>query len=121
MRLRFAPTPQAAGKARSEMIAFSESVDPDCLAALKSVVGELVALSVKSRHADPIALDVQLDRGYIRGVLVDRGAGARALEGRDATPDRAIARRIIEAMVLDWGATPSGSALWFRIPTRSCA
>lgn len=102
------------------MSSFSTAVDADCLAALKSVVGELVALSVKSRHTDPIALDVQLERGYVRGVLVDRGAGARALEGRDTTPDRAIARRIIEAMVFDWGATSGGSALWFRIPTRSC-
>jgi hypothetical protein len=103
------------------MSGFSSVVDPECLAALKSVVGELVALSVKSRHTAPIALDVQLDGTYIRGVLVDRGAGARALEGRDATPDRAIARRIIEAMVLDWGPTSGGSALWFRIPARRCA
>src|SRR4051812_48669436 len=99
MRLRLAPTPQAPGKARSEMSGFSTVVDPECLAALKSVVGELVALSVKPRQTTPIALDVQLDGGYIRGVLVDRGAGASALEGRDAPPDRAIARRIIEAMV----------------------
>jgi hypothetical protein len=121
MRLRLAPTPQAPGKARSEMSAFSTAVDADCLAALQSVVGELVALSVKSRDTAPIALDVQLDRGYIRGVLVDRGVGARTLEGRDSTPDRAIARRIVEAMVVDWGATYGGAALWFRIPTRSCA
>jgi anti-sigma regulatory factor (Ser/Thr protein kinase) len=111
LQLRLQPVPGSASKARDSVLAWSQYLDPKSLADVRTVVSELVALSVKHGNSGPIDLRLELDQAEVNGSVLD----STALAVATAAERGSFALRIIEGMVDEWSTDPERRAVWFRM------
>jgi anti-sigma regulatory factor (Ser/Thr protein kinase) len=114
VRLTIFPTVEAPGRARRELSSLAGRVDQRALSDLRTVVSELVAVSIANGARSPIEVQLQLEAERIEGCLHDDGAGARALD----RPESALVRRIVGGLVDEWRPEPGERQVWFRISVR---
>lgn len=113
MRLRVFPSVEAPNQARRGLAALARSIDHGSFTDVKTVVSELVAISVVNGSHKPIEVDLCLADGQLEGLLCDDGSGARAISRRDSS---SLVARIVDGLVEDWGATDDAEkAIWFRM------
>jgi anti-sigma regulatory factor (Ser/Thr protein kinase) len=80
---------------------------------MRSVVNELVAISVMHGASKPIDLCVELADGDIEGRVDDHGPGTRAMARAKEKRDDSFVLRIIEGFVDEWRVSQDG--IWFRM------
>ena len=111
MHLRVFPTVEAPSQARRELSSLADDIDQHSLADVKTVVSELVALSVANGAREPIEVSLQVEERRLEGRVHDDGTGIRAV-GRQ---ESALLLRILEGLVEDWGADERENRIWFRM------
>lgn len=113
MRLRVFPSIEAPSQARRELCSLASDIDRDSLTSVKSVISELVGISVANGARKPIEVALDLDDGHLEGVVRDDGTGARAICRRDSS---SLVVRIVDGLVEEWGATDDAEKeIWFRM------
>ncbi len=118
MRLCLYPTVRAPSEARQGLRPLAEQLDGTSYSDLKTVVSELVTISVAHGATEPIDLTLTLAGGEIEGVVFDHGPGTRAIiRAREGT-DNSLVLRIIDSLVEEWGTNPGETRIWFRMPAR---
>ena len=117
MRARVFPTKHAPGQIRRLLSPLAGSMDQGSLAALRSVVSELVNVSVAHGASKPIDLNLEILDGEIQGLIDDHGPGTRAMIRAKQRRDRSLVLRIIDGLVIEWDASSAG--VWFRLPMRN--
>jgi anti-sigma regulatory factor (Ser/Thr protein kinase) len=115
VRLQLTPTVQAPGEARRKLTPLGDWMDEASLAKVRSVVSELLAISVSHGASRLIELSLDLDDGDLDGTLVDRGAAARALSRAREGEDNPLALRIVDSLVEEWGIDAGQAGIWFRL------
>jgi anti-sigma regulatory factor (Ser/Thr protein kinase) len=113
MRLRVFPSVEAPSQARQALTSLASRIDQSSFADVRTVVSELVAMSVANGCHKPIEVDLYLDDDRLEGLLCDGGSGARAISRRDSS---SLVVRIVDGLVEEWGATDDAEkAIWFRM------
>lgn len=113
MRLRVFPSVEAPSQARRGLASLASRIDQDSLTDVRTVVSELVAMSVANGSHKLIEVDLHLDGRRLEGLVSDDGSGARAISRRDSS---SLVVRIIDGLVEEWGATDGAEeAIWFRM------
>jgi anti-sigma regulatory factor (Ser/Thr protein kinase) len=115
MRLRVFPSLEAPSKARRELASLASRIDQRSLSDVKTVISELVAMSVANGARQPIEVSVRLDQGRLEGAVCDDGTGARAIDRRDSN---SLVVRIVDGLVDEWGRNGEGKRIWFRMSVR---
>jgi two-component sensor histidine kinase len=118
MRLRLFPTLQAPGEARRALAPLSTQLDEESLADLRSVISELVGISVAHGATRPIYVSLTLSEESIEGIVYDEGPGTRAIARARERRDDSLVLRIVEPLVDDWGTNPHLTRVWFRLGVR---
>lgn len=93
----------------------SSEIDERSTSDVKTVVSELVTMSVEQGASRPIEICLALDDGKLEGALYDDGPGARALVRARDRRDDSLVLRIIDGLVEEWGASDRDSRIWFRM------
>jgi anti-sigma regulatory factor (Ser/Thr protein kinase) len=114
MRLRVFPTVEAPSQARRELSALASQIDQHSLSDIRTVVSELVGMSVANGASEPIEVSLRIEDRRIEGAVHDDGTGTRAVGRRDST----LVLRILEGMVEEWGADEREQRIWFRMKVR---
>jgi hypothetical protein len=115
MRVRVFPSVEAPSQARRELGSLAGRIDQSSLMTVRTVISELVGMSVANGARELIEVDLHLDDGRLEGVLCDDGTGARVIRRRDSS----LVLRIIDGLVEDWGMTGVGQkGIWFRMSVR---
>jgi anti-sigma regulatory factor (Ser/Thr protein kinase) len=110
MRLRVFPTIEAPSQVRRELSSLATRIDQHSLSDLRTVVSELVGMSVANRAREPIEVSLCINEDRcIKGTVHDDGAGVRAV-GRQ---ENALVLRILESLVEEWGADEREKRIWF--------
>lgn len=113
MQMRVFPSVEAPSQARRELASLASRIDQASLSDVRTVISELVAMSVVNGARKPIEVALCLDGSRLEGVLSDEGIGARAISRRDSS---SLVVRIVDALVEEWGATNDGEKrIWFRM------
>jgi anti-sigma regulatory factor (Ser/Thr protein kinase) len=113
MRLRVFPSVEAPSQARRKLDSLASRIDQGSLMTVRSVISELVGMSVASGARKTIEVDLRLDDGQLEGLLCDDGTGARAISRRDSS---SLVLRIVDGLVEEWGTTNDGAeGIWFRM------
>lgn len=115
MRLQLFPTVQAPSQARREVGALAPRIDETSLSDVKTVISELIALSVASGARKPIEVSLSVEGGRVDGVVSEDGPGARALIRASEQMDTALALRVVDGLVDEWGASATEEKIWFRM------
>jgi hypothetical protein len=116
MRLRVFPSVEAPSRARRELATLASRIDQESLGDVKTVVSELVLVSVANGARRPIELDLRLDdEGTLEGDLRDDGTGARAIRRKDSS---SLAMRIVDGLVDEWRADEGAKRISFRMGVR---
>lgn len=115
MRFRLFPTAQAPSEARTAVAPLAERIDADSLADLKTVVSELVTISVSHGASRPIEVCVDVDDGHLEGVVCDHGPGARAIVRARELRDTSLVLRVVNGLVEEWGTDDRQTRVWFRM------
>jgi anti-sigma regulatory factor (Ser/Thr protein kinase) len=115
MRLRVFPTVEAPRQVRREVASLATRIDERSLSDLKTVVSELVTMSVLHGATRPLELSLDVDDGRLEGALWDDGPGARAIARARSGQDDSFVLRIIDGLVEDWGTSDRESRIWFRM------
>ena len=97
--------------ARDSVLAWSKFLDSKSLSDIRTVVSELVALSVKHGSSGPIDLRLELDQAEVKGSVLDSTAHAMATAAEEAP----LALRIIDGLVDEWRTDPERRGVWFRM------
>lgn len=118
MRLSLFPTVEAPGEARRAVAPLGERIDETSLSDVKTVVSELVTISVAHGASEPIELSLDLFDAKVEGVVDDHGPGARAIVRAKARKDSSLVLRIIDGLVEDWGIDAEESRVWFSMAVR---
>ncbi len=118
MRLSVFPTVQAPTEARRGVASFADRLDQDSLSDVRTVVSELVTISVASGALRPIDVNLDLVDEEIRGEVDDRGPGTRALLRAGERKDDSLVLRIVDGLVDDWGPNRDRTGIWFRLNVR---
>ena len=118
MRLRLFPTLHAPSEARRALGALAEHLDEESLADVRSVVSELIAISVAHGATKPIYVSLTLSEGSMEGIVYDEGPGTRAIARARERRDDSLVLRIVEPLVEDWGTNPHRTRVWFRLGVR---
>lgn len=118
MRLCLYPTVQAPSEARQRLRPLAERLDADSYSDLKTVVSELVTISVANGATEPIDLTLTLVDGEVEGVVFDHGPGTRAIIRARQRTDNSLVLRIIDSLVEEWGTNPGETRIWFRMAVR---
>lgn len=111
MRLQIFPTVEAPSKARRELSPLASQIDQRSFSDLRTVISELVAMSVANGARKPIEVSLQVSERRLEGAVHDDGTGIRAV-GRQ---ESALALRILEGLVEDWGTDEREQRIWFRM------
>ncbi len=111
MRLRVFPTVEAPGQARRELSSLASDIDPDSLSDVRTVVSELIALSVANGARKPIDVSLCVDEKCLEGAIHDDGTGIRAV----CRQESALALRILEGLVEEWRVDEQEKRIWFRM------
>lgn len=92
----------------------ADQVDAESLADLRTVISELVSISVSHGATAPIDLRIELIGDEIEGVVDDHGPGTRAIRRARDRSDDTLVLRIIDGMADEWDITQNG--VRFRLP-----
>jgi len=114
MHLRVFPTVEAPSQSRRELSALAGQVDQPLLSDVRTVVSELVGMSVANGARKPIEVSLCVERRCIEGTVHDDGTVARAV-GRE---ESALALRILDGLVEEWKADEREKRIWFRMNLR---
>src|SRR4051794_13188186 len=114
MQLRLPSTAESAREARRSLLAWSDILEPNSLAEVRTVVSELVALGVVHGGANPIDLKLELADGHVKGMVLDSVAQAVS----KASNETSFALEIIDGLVDEWSTDPERRAVWFRMPIK---
>jgi anti-sigma regulatory factor (Ser/Thr protein kinase) len=115
VHLHLTPTDRAPAEARRRVEPLSDRIDGESLADLKTVITELIGISVAHGHGEPIDLSVTLVDEEIEGVVFDSGPGAEAILSARERGDSSMVLRIIDSLVDEWGINPGLTKTWFRM------
>jgi anti-sigma regulatory factor (Ser/Thr protein kinase) len=118
MRLRVFPTVEAPRQARRQVAALAGELDESSASDVKTVVSELVTISVAQGARSPIEVSLLLDDGRLDGALHDDGPGPRALLRARNRRDDSLVLRIVDGLVDEWGASDRDHRIWFRMSVR---
>jgi anti-sigma regulatory factor (Ser/Thr protein kinase) len=118
MRLRVFPSVEAPGKARRELASLANRIDQRSLSDVRTVIRELIGMSVANGARKPIEVALRLDDSRLEGALCDDGTGVRVISRRDTT---SLVVRIIDGLVDEWGANGEGKRIWFRMSVQLIA
>jgi len=116
MRFHLFPTAQAPSQARAAVAPLAEHIDPNSLADVKTVVSELVTISVSHGASKPIKVSVTIDDGELEGVVCDQGPGARAIVRARELKDTSLVLRVVNGLVEEWGTNDRQTRIWFKMP-----
>lgn len=111
MRLRVFPTVEAPSQARRGLSSLAPDIDQRTFSDVRTVISELVGMSVTNGARKPIEVSLHLDDRGLEGAVCDDGTGVRAISRRENT----LVLRILEGMVEEWGPNDSGKQIWFRM------
>jgi anti-sigma regulatory factor (Ser/Thr protein kinase) len=111
VQLRVFPTVEAPSQARRELSTLESHIDQHSLSDVKTVVSELVAMSVANGARKPIEVSLHVEERRLEGTVHDDGTGIRAV-GRQ---ESALVQRILEGLVEEWGADEREKRIWFRM------
>jgi anti-sigma regulatory factor (Ser/Thr protein kinase) len=111
MHLKVFPTVEAPGRVRRGLSALASEVSRSSLADVRTVVSELVAMSVANGARKPIEVSVQIEDGRLEGTVHDDGTAIRAVRREES----ALALRILDGLVEDWAADERENRIWFRM------
>jgi anti-sigma regulatory factor (Ser/Thr protein kinase) len=89
-------------------------VDQETIEGLRTVVSELVGISVAHGASRPIDLSIEMVGDEIEGVVDDHGPGTRAIRRALEHRDDSLVLRIIDGVVDEWCVTQHG--VRFRLP-----
>jgi anti-sigma regulatory factor (Ser/Thr protein kinase) len=109
--VRIFPTVEAPSKARRELSLLENRIDQSSLSDLRTVISELVAMSVANGARKPIEVCLQVGERRLEGAVHDDGTGIRAV-GRQ---ESALALRILDGLVDEWGTDEREQRIWFRM------
>jgi anti-sigma regulatory factor (Ser/Thr protein kinase) len=115
MRLKVFPTIEAPSQSRRELSALAGRVDQGLLSDIRTVVSELVGMSVANGAREPIEVSLLIEERHIEGTVHDDGTAARAVDREES----ALAIRILDGLVEEWKADEREKRIWFRINTCS--
>jgi anti-sigma regulatory factor (Ser/Thr protein kinase) len=115
MDLHLTPSNRAPAEARRGIEPLSDRIDRESLGDLKTVISELIAISVAHGHGEPIDLSVMLVDEEIEGVVFDNGPSAEAIFSARERGDSSMVLRIIDSLVDEWGINPDLTTTWFRM------
>lgn len=115
MRLRLFPTLEAPSEARRGIAPLAGRLDEESFGDLKTVISELVTISVANGATRPLDVSVTLAEGSIEGVLHDEGPGTRALVRARDHQDYSLVLQVIDGLVDEWGTNQGKTRVWFRI------
>jgi anti-sigma regulatory factor (Ser/Thr protein kinase) len=118
MRLRLFPTLEAPSQARRGLAELAGQLDEGSFADLKTVVSELITISVAHGAKKPIDLSLTVVGGRIEGIVYDQGPGTRAIVRAREGHDSSLVLQIIDALVDEWGTNPRQDRIWFRMAAR---
>jgi hypothetical protein len=110
------PSVEAPSQVRRELASLASRIDQASLMDVRTVISELVAMSVVNGACKPIEVALHLDDGRLEGVLWDDGIGARAIGRRDSS---ALVVRIVDGLVEEWGTNNGEERIWFRMNVQS--
>lgn len=111
MLVRVFPTVDAPSQARRELSLLASEIDQSSLADVKTVVSELVAMSVANGARKPIEVFLDIKERRLEGAVRDDGTGIRAVARQEST----LVLRILEGLVEEWGADEREQRIWFRV------
>ncbi|HYP55597.1 MAG TPA: ATP-binding protein [Solirubrobacterales bacterium] len=115
MRLKVFPTVEASRQVRREVSDLASEVDEGSLSDIKTVLTELITMSVLHGASSPIEVCLELDDGKLEAALRDDGPGARALSRARRRRDDSLVLRIVDGLVEEWGADDRERRIWFRM------
>ena len=115
MRLRLFPTLEAPSEARRGLAPLAGQLDAIAMSDLRTVVSELVTISVAHGATKPIDLSLTVGDSAIEGTVDDEGPGPRAIVRARERRDDSLVLRIIESLVDEWGTNPRQTRIWFRL------
>ena len=116
MRLRLFPTLEAPSEARRAIAPLAERLDETSFVDLKTVVSELVTISVAHGATRPIDMSLALVDGAVEGTLYDEGSGSEGDRPRQRSiEDSSLVLRVIDTLVDEWGTNPGQTRIWFRL------
>lgn len=111
MLLRIFPTVEAPSQARRGLSSLAKDIDRHSLSDVKAVVSELVAMSVANGAREPIEVSLDVEDRCLEGTVHDDGTGIRAVTRQES----ALALRILEGLVEEWGTDVREKRIWFRM------
>src|SRR5690349_21624655 len=103
MRLRLFPTLEAPSEARRGIAPLADRLDERCLGDLKTVVSELVTISVAHGATKPLDVSVTIAERSVEGILHDEGPGTRAIVRARDRQDNSLVLQVIDGLVDEWG------------------
>jgi hypothetical protein len=116
MRLKVFPTVEAPSQSRRRLSPLAGRVDRGLLSDIRTVVSELVGMSVANGAREPIEVSVRVEERHVEGAVHDDGTAARAV-GRE---ESALVMRILDGLVEEWRADEREKRIWFRISRPAC-
>jgi anti-sigma regulatory factor (Ser/Thr protein kinase) len=111
MHLKVFPTVEAPSQARQRLSALASQVDQHLLSDIRTVVSELVGMSVANGAREPIEVSLCIEGRHIEGAVQDDGTGVRAA-GRQ---ESALVLLILDGLVEEWKADERKKRIWFRM------
>ena len=114
VRLQVFPTVEAPSQARRGLGSLASDLDQHSLSDLRTVISELVAMSVANGARKPIEVSLHLEERRLEGTVHDDGTGVRAINRQES----ALALRILEGLVEEWRADDREHRIWFRMNVR---
>jgi anti-sigma regulatory factor (Ser/Thr protein kinase) len=119
MRLSLFPTVEAPGEARRAVADLGERIGEASLADLRTVLSELVTLSVVHGASKPIEVNIELAEEDVEAVFDDHGPAARTLVRAMEREESSLPLQVIGGMVDEWEAIPEETGIWFRMRVRT--
>jgi anti-sigma regulatory factor (Ser/Thr protein kinase) len=117
VRLKLYPTVEAPSEARRGLAPLAAELDETSYEDLRTVVSELVTISVAHGATKPIDVLLTAEGGQVEGTVCDEGPGPRAIVRARELRDDSLVLRIIESLVDEWDTNPPQTRIWFRLGT----
>jgi anti-sigma regulatory factor (Ser/Thr protein kinase) len=115
MDLHLTPSALAPAEGRRGIDALSGRIDRKSLGDLKTVISELIALSVTHGAGESIDVSVTIVDEEVEGIVFDGGPATEAILSARELGDSSLTLRIIDSLVEDWGTNPGRTRTWFRM------
>jgi anti-sigma regulatory factor (Ser/Thr protein kinase) len=118
MRLKLFPTLEAPSEARRGLTPLADELDEDAFDDLRTIVSELVTISVANGATKPIDLSLTVAGGEVEGTVDDEGPGPRAIVRAREQQGDSLVLRIIDSLADEWGTDEDETRIWFRLGLR---